>query len=94
MEEKRYINIMDVFNGRDLLIFEKLNIKIESKLYTEKEENELLCKLFKYYTDEEDITKYEIEYYQLSHIPENVTTDEYNYLVEKFLELESKYNID
>ena len=73
----------------DFDLLEKLNIKIKDKIYTEQEFEILDMDLIAYYIDE-DMDEEELK--QAKKLPDGVSREEYNALLEKMSKLSCEYN--
>lgn len=73
----------------DFDLLEKLNIKIKDKIYTEQEFEILDMDLIAYYIDE-DMDEEELK--QAKKLPDGVSREEYNALLEKVSKLSCDYN--
>lgn len=86
---KKIIYIIEEFNESELEIFKKLGIIIEDKVYTEYEFECLKLELGKYYR-EDGMDQEDLEYTE-SLADKNVADEEYNAIMKKIDEIESKY---
>ena len=68
----------------------KLGIEVKDKIYTEQELEYLDMDLIAYYINEEDMDEEEIK--ESKDLPENVTREEFNELLEKVNNISIKYN--
>lgn len=86
---KKIIYIIEEFSESELEIFKKLGIIIEDKVYTEYEFECLKLELGKYYR-EDGMDKEDLEITE-SLADKNVADEEYNAIMKKIYEIESKY---
>ena len=76
-----------MFENREL---KKLGIEVKDKIYTEQELEYLDMDLIAYYINEEDMDEEEIK--ESKDLPENVTREEFNELLEKVNNISIKFN--
>ena len=72
----------------DFKLLKKLNIEIKEKIYTEQEFELLDMELIAYYIDE-DMKE---EFADSKPLPEGITREKYNKLLEKLSSISSEYN--
>ena len=92
--KKRYFNkeVVDVnkeFTDKEKTTLEKLGIKLSNKIYTEYEFEQLDGDVILYYYDDEMT---EEEKAECKKLPDNITRDEYNELLNKITMINSKHN--
>ena len=87
-EKKEIVNIHVEFTIDELELLKKLGIEIKEKIYTEREFEELDMEVIKYYY-ENDMTEEEKK--ETVSLPDGVTREEYNKLVNKIHEINLKY---
>lgn len=92
--EERYFNkkVVDVnkeFTDKEKTTLEKLGIKLSNKIYTEYEFEQLDGDVILYYYDDEMT---EEEKAECKKLPDNITRDEYNELLNKITMINSKHN--
>lgn len=87
---KELVDLKKHLSEEDLDLFDKLNIKIKNKIYTEQEFEILDMELIAYYRNEEEMSKKELEESKI--LPENVTRESYNRLLEKMNKISEEYN--
>lgn len=88
-ENKEVVNIKDEFTINELALLEKLGVELKDKIYTEHEFEILDMKVISYYYEDE-MTDEEKE--ECIPLPDGVTRDDYNLLVEKIHQINLKYN--
>jgi hypothetical protein len=83
------IELKNQLSPKDLDILKKLNIEIKGKVYTEQEFEYLDMSLLAYYIAE-DMDEEELK--ESKPLPENVSREEYNNLLEKMNKISENYN--
>ena len=83
------IELKNQLSPKDLDILKKLNIEIKGKVYTEQEFEYLDMSLLAYYIAE-DMDEEELK--ESKPLPENVSREEYNNLIEKMNKISENYN--
>ena len=87
---KEIVDIKKHLDEKDFELLKKLNIEVKDKIYTEQELECLEMDLISYYINEDDMDEEEIK--EAKELPENVTREDYNYLLEKVNNISKKYN--
>lgn len=87
---KELVDLKKHLSKEDFNLLEKLKIKIKNKIYTEQEFEILDMELIAYYRNEEEMSKKELEESKI--LPENVTRESYNRLLEKMNKISEEYN--
>lgn len=87
-ETKELVNIKEEFTENELALLEKLGVELLDKIYTEKDFELLDMDVIKYYY-EDTMTDEEKEF--CVPLPENVSREEYNKLVNKIHDINIKY---
>lgn len=87
---KEMVNLKKHLSESDFELLKKLGIEIKDKIYTEQELEYLDMDLIAYYLNEEDMDEEEIK--ESKNLPENVTREEYNMLLERVNAISKKYN--
>lgn len=87
---KELVDLKKHLSEEDFNLFKKLKIKIKNKIYTEQEFEILDMELIAYYRNEEEMSKKELEESKI--LPENVTRESYNRLLEKMNKISEEYN--
>lgn len=87
-ETKEIVNIKEEFTENELVLLEKLGVELLDKIYTEKDFELLDMDVIKYYY-EDTMTDEEKEF--CVPLPENVSREEYNKLVDKIRDINIKY---
>lgn len=85
---KKIINLYDELNEKDIGILKKLGIRIENKIYTEREFEVMMMKALRYYRNK-DMTNEELKYVKPL-ILTRVSKKNYNYIIEKFENINQK----
>ena len=91
-EKYSTLEIVDLkkhLSKEDFDLLKRLNIEIKDKVYTEQEFEILDMELLGYYIDE-DMDEEELK--ESKPLPEEVTREEYNKLLEKLSSISSEYN--
>ena len=91
-EKYSTLEIVDLkkhLSKEDFDLLKRLNIEIKDKVYTEQEFEILDMELLGYYIDE-DMDEEELK--ESKPLPEEVTREEYNKLLEKLSNISSEYN--
>ena len=91
-EKYSTLEIVDLkkhLSKEDFDLLKRLNIEIKDKVYTEQEFEILDMELLGYYIDE-DMDEEELK--ESKPLPEGITREEYNKLLEKLSNISSKYN--
>ena len=83
------VDLKKHLSKEDFELLKRLNIKIKDKIYTEQEFEILDMELLGYYIDE-DMNEEELK--ESKPLPEGVTREEYNKLIEKLSNISSEYN--
>lgn len=78
---KELVDLKKYLSQSDFDIIKKLNIEINDKVYTEQEFEYLDMDLLAFYRNEKEMDEDEIK--ESKELPENVTRNEYNKLLEK-----------
>ncbi len=87
-ETKELVNIKEEFTENELALLEKLGVELLDKIYTERDFELLDMDVIKYYY-EDTMTDEEKEF--CVPLPENVSREEYNKLVNKIHDINIKY---
>ncbi len=87
---KEIVDLKKHLSKKDFKLLDKLDIKIKDKIYTEQEFEILNMKLLAYYRNEKEMSKEELK--ESIPLPEDVTREEYNQLLDKLVEISKKYN--
>lgn len=87
-ETKEIVDINKEFNEEELELLRKLGVELLDKIYTERDFEVLDMDVIKYYY-EDNMTDEEKEFYVP--LPENVSREEYNKLVNKIHDINIKY---
>lgn len=87
-ENKEIVNIKNEFTINELALLQKLGVELMDKLYTEREFEILDMKVISYYYDD---TMSDEEKAECIPLPEGVSREEYNNLVDKIHEINLKY---
>lgn len=91
-EKYSTLEIVDLkkhLSKEDFDLLKRLNIEIKDKVYTEQEFEILDMELLRYYIDE-DMDEEELK--ESKPLPEGITREEYNKLLEKLSNISSEYN--
>ena len=91
-EKYSTLEIVDLkkhLSKEDFDLLKRLNIEIKDKVYTEQEFEILDMELLGYYIDE-DMDEEELK--ESKPLPEGITREEYNKLLEKLSSISSEYN--
>ena len=88
-ENKEVVNIKDEFTINELALLEKLGVELKDKIYTEYEFEILDGEVIKFYYEDE-MTDDEKE--ECIPLPEGVSREEYNNLVEKISKINKEHN--
>ena len=88
-ENKEVVNIKDEFTINELALLEKLGVELNDKIYTEQEFEILDGEVIKFYYEDE-MTDDEKE--ECIPLPEGVSREEYNNLVEKISKINKEHN--
>ena len=87
---KELVDLKKYLSQSDFDIIKKLNIEINDKVYTEQEFEYLDLDLLAFYINEKEMDEDEIK--ESKELPENVTRNEYNKLLEKVNNIFVEYN--
>ncbi len=87
---KEIVDLKKHLSKKDFKLLDKLNIKIKDKIYTEQEFKILNMNLLAYYRNEKEMSKEELK--ESIPLPEDVTREEYNQLLDKLVEISKEYN--
>lgn len=89
---KEFIDFKKYLDSKDIELLKKLDINIKDKLYSNYEFDILEGKLLRYYKNEKEMSKEDLE---LSKSLDNtgVSREDYNVLLEKFNKISDDYNI-
>ena len=87
-ENKEIVNIKNEFTINELALLQKLGVELMDKLYTERAFEILDMKVISYYYDD---TMSDEEKAECIPLPEGVSREEYNNLVDKIHEINLKY---
>lgn len=87
---KELVDLKKYLSQSDFDIIKKLNIEINDKVYTEQEFEYLDMDLLAFYRNEKEMDEDEIK--ESKELPENVTRNEYNKLLEKVNNIFVEYN--
>lgn len=87
-ETKEIVNIKEEFTENELALLEKLGVELLDKIYTERDFELLDMDVIKYYS-EDTMTDEEKEF--CIPLPENVSREDYNKLVNKIHDINIKY---
>ena len=87
---KEIVDLKKHLSESDFELLKKLGIEIKDKIYTEQELEYLDMDLIAYYINEEDMDEEEIK--ESKDLPENVTRQEFNEILEKVNNISIKYN--
>lgn len=87
---KELVDLKKHLSESDFELLKKLGIEVKDKIYTEQELEYLDMDLIAYYINEEDMDEEEIK--ESKDLPENVTREEFNELLEKVNNISIKYN--
>ena len=87
-ENKEIVNIKNEFTINELALLQKLGVELMDKLYTEREFEILDMKVISYYYED---TMSNDEKAECIPLPEGVSREEYNNLVDKIHEINLKY---
>ena len=87
-ENKEIVNIKNEFTINELALLQKLGVELIDKLYTEREFEILDMKVISYYYED---TMSNDEKAECIPLPEGVSREEYNNLVDKIHEINLKY---
>ena len=94
--EKRFINLKNKLNEKDIEILNKLKIGIEDKIYTEHEFELILMKLVRFFNEDKETGDiiFEEEKADNKLLKRcNVSTKEFLYIIDKMYEIEEYYNL-
>lgn len=86
--EKKIIKLIEEVTKKEIKTLQKLGIEIENKIYTEYEYEILKLELIKYYKNY-DMDKEELK--KVKPLVNGVTRSKYNELLEKFYQIDKKY---
>ena len=87
---KELVDLKKHLSESDFELLKKLGIEVKDKIYTEQELEYLDMDLIAYYINEEDMDEEEIK--ESKDLPENVTREEFNELLEKVNNISIKFN--
>lgn len=87
---KELVDLKKHLSENDFELLKKLGIEVKDKIYTEQELEYLDMDLIAYYINEEDMDEEEIK--ESKDLPESVTREEFNELLEKVNNISIKYN--
>lgn len=87
-ENKEIVNIKNEFTINELALLQKLGVELIDKIYTEREFEILDMKVISYYYED---TMSNDEKAECIPLPEGVSREEYNNLVDKIHEINLKY---
>lgn len=87
---KELVDLKKHLSENDFELLKKLGIEVKEKIYTEQELEYLDMDLIAYYINEEDMDEEEIK--ESKDLPENVTREEFNELLEKVNNISIEYN--
>lgn len=87
---KELVDLKKHLSESDFELLKKLGIEVKDKIYTEQELEYLDMDLIAYYINEEDMDEEEIK--ESKDLPENVTREEFNELLEKVNNISIEYN--
>ena len=88
---KELVDLKKHLSESDFELLKKLGIEVKDKIYTEQELEYLDMDLIAYYINEEDMDEEEIK--ESKDLPENVTREEFNELLEKVNNISIKFNL-
>lgn len=88
-ENKEIVNIKNEFTNNELELLQKLGVELMDKLYTERDFEMLDMKVISYYYDD---TMTDEEKEECIPLPNGVTREDYNLLVDKIHQINLKYN--
>ena len=87
---KELVDLKKHLSESDFELLKKLGIEVKDKIFTEQELEYLDMDLIAYYINEEDMDEEEIK--ESKDLPENVTREEFNGLLEKVNNISIKFN--